>query len=301
MFSDDLKKLVPKGPHIPLEQYTKIGTLFRSMAPMFHAYSSILSNYKFALDLINYEKKRNRKLATFLEKTSRTMCEEKHRLTTLEGYLITPAQRLPRYVLLLTDILRTLDEGTEPYNQISEAGIAMNSVIQACMKEVIAYQLMLDACRIFCHSKYREMCRYIAPHRRLLAQETNSNIFVDDGSDDGKEQCDLFLLTDLLIIQMTSHKFSKAIALRKNDFCPETGFVVSQVEIKILDDKCFAIVCQYEEHEEKKRYTCFFCNSASQMTKISDGLIKCLNIEKSSRRSNSHLRKESPTERCLVM
>jgi hypothetical protein len=265
---------------------------------MFGLYASILSNYKFALDVLNHEKKRNKKLVAFLDRTTNTLIKDKHRLTTLESYLITPAQRLPRYMLLLTDMLRMLNEGTSAYNELSEATKAMNNVIRTSMVEVISYQRMLDACKIFCHGKFREMCRYILPHRRLIAQEVNSNVHVD--MNEGREPCDLFLLTDLLIIQMKNRKCSKVIALRKGDYCPETGFIIKTVEVKIIDDKNFIVACNYEENDAKKMYTCLICDNNEQMERLSGGLSKCLSHEASSRRSNSHLRGRS-SEKCVVM
>jgi hypothetical protein len=294
---EDLKKIIPMGL-MPKERLVDIALLFKITSPMFQVYSSTISNYKFALDVLSVEQKRNRKLSSFLERTTKILIESNHRLTTLDGYLITPAQRLPRYILLLTDMLRSTDEGTEEYKYLKEAIKAMNDSIRTCMIEVIAYQKMLDSVNVICHGKLREMCKYIAPHRRLLGEEVDSGVYIDENN--VLEPCNLYLLTDLLLIQLKNRKSNKAIALRKGDYCPETGFILKNVEVMILNEICFAILCRYIEDGSKILITCFKCTDQEQMEKLSGGLIKCLSNEVSKRRSNSHLRSRN-SERCTVM
>jgi hypothetical protein len=58
----------------------------------------------------------------------------------LMSYLITPVQRVPRYVLLLTDLLRNTPESHPDFNKLSEALEMVKAVGQSINTGVASFQ-----------------------------------------------------------------------------------------------------------------------------------------------------------------
>ena len=86
----------------------ELGKLLLKFIPFFKLYNSYVMGFESAAALANALRKKNKDLAFFLD-----VCElvEKN---TLESFLIMPVQRLPRYILLLTGLLKNTGRNFMP-------------------------------------------------------------------------------------------------------------------------------------------------------------------------------------------
>jgi len=81
----------------------RIGDIFIRMTDYLRCYVEYVNNYQHALDLLNRLRKERPGLHNFLRKQETS---KECRSLPLDGFLITPVQRIPRYELLLRDMLK---------------------------------------------------------------------------------------------------------------------------------------------------------------------------------------------------
>uniref|UniRef100_A0A8D8QLK9 FYVE, RhoGEF and PH domain-containing protein 3 n=1 Tax=Cacopsylla melanoneura TaxID=428564 RepID=A0A8D8QLK9_9HEMI len=94
-----------------------IGTAFINMAPYFKVYSLYAYNYNSVLQILQNISETNKKLSSFIGKQE-TRPEVSSKITAL---LITPIQRVPRYRLLLKEVLNYTTPDHPHYASITKA------------------------------------------------------------------------------------------------------------------------------------------------------------------------------------
>jgi hypothetical protein len=104
------------------EQY--LGNFFLKRMTTFKLYTNYVNGYTAADACMHDMVRKNRKFGDFLDAISDKLVEERSRQTDLASFLIQPIQRLPRYSLLLTDILRNTD-----YNETHSAYLLLESAL----------------------------------------------------------------------------------------------------------------------------------------------------------------------------
>ena len=82
------------------DNFSSLGELLNKYAHSFKLYSNYISGYKKASTCLNEEKKKNKKLSNFLEATKLNLRDQGERITQLDGYLVTPVQRIRKYHLV---------------------------------------------------------------------------------------------------------------------------------------------------------------------------------------------------------
>jgi 6-phosphogluconate dehydrogenase len=82
------------------------------------SYASYANNYEKAMQTIQHLKKTNKKFVKFL-----ALCDKKEvcRHHTIEDFLIIVIQRIPRYVMLLTDLLKNTPSDHEDFDSLTKA------------------------------------------------------------------------------------------------------------------------------------------------------------------------------------
>jgi len=95
--------------------YTKLGDIFKRMTDFLKAYTQYVNNYNSAITTISAIK-HVEKIATFLSK-----CHKDGRCVGLDlgSFLILPIQRIPRYVMLLQDLLQNTVPTHSDYDDLS--------------------------------------------------------------------------------------------------------------------------------------------------------------------------------------
>lgn len=95
---------------------SRIAEVFINMVPYFKIYFIYCNNYNTSIKTLKALKKESPKFLRFLQH------QEKHFFKSdLENYLIKPVQRLPKYVLLMKDLLKNTDPEHCDYDSIGNA------------------------------------------------------------------------------------------------------------------------------------------------------------------------------------
>eukprot|EP00026_Physarum_polycephalum_P001533 Phypoly_transcript_01535.p1 GENE.Phypoly_transcript_01535~~Phypoly_transcript_01535.p1 ORF type:complete len:1058 (+),score=191.57 Phypoly_transcript_01535:98-3271(+) len=95
-----------------------IGDIFIRMTDYMSCYSSYINNYNASLQTINECRKTN---PGFLQFLKRVESDPEVRNQEIESFIITPVQQLPRYVMLLNDLLRNTPIEHPDHGSLSSA------------------------------------------------------------------------------------------------------------------------------------------------------------------------------------
>lgn len=95
-----------------------IGNVFLKFAPFLKIYTFYIINYDLALQEVEKQEKKNRKFTEFLEKAMELPeCQN----LSFSSFLILPIQRIPRYQLLLRDLLDRTPNDHVDYDKIERS------------------------------------------------------------------------------------------------------------------------------------------------------------------------------------
>ncbi|KAL6062833.1 putative Cell division control protein CDC24 [Balamuthia mandrillaris] len=142
---------------------TKLADIFLAQVDSFKVYTSYVNNYDLSIKTL-VECQKRKKVIRFLEGVHR-----EHAVLGLSNYLIMPIQRLPRYVLLLQELLKKTTKQHRDYKNLKKAVKEMKQVTayineQKRMAEV--KQQMLDL-----QSHFAEPLDFFSNDQRLLITE----------------------------------------------------------------------------------------------------------------------------------
>eukprot|EP01122_Echinamoeba_exundans_P015717 TRINITY_DN7601_c0_g1_i1.p1 TRINITY_DN7601_c0_g1~~TRINITY_DN7601_c0_g1_i1.p1 ORF type:complete len:792 (+),score=182.74 TRINITY_DN7601_c0_g1_i1:88-2463(+) len=96
----------------------KFGKPILELAEFMKSYSMYVNNYEQAMQVVQQYKRTNKKFVKFL---AETMKNDRVRSHTIEDYLIVVIQRIPRYVLLLSEIVKLTPQGHEDHADLTKA------------------------------------------------------------------------------------------------------------------------------------------------------------------------------------
>ncbi|KAL0490143.1 gxcJJ [Acrasis kona] len=96
-----------------------IGEKLLMIIPFLKIYQDYFNNYQKVADVIRHEKNNNKKFLEWITKTEK-MCQKDNRLGMM-SYMIQPVQRIPRYNLLLKELLNQTNESHKDYQNIKKA------------------------------------------------------------------------------------------------------------------------------------------------------------------------------------
>lgn len=204
LFSVNLSMIIPINCELQqsLEQkmktwndQTSIGESFIKVAPFFKMYLDYSNNYTAANDLFKKlikEEKFTQKMNGFRE-NARVKLQ-------LEHLLIMPVQRIPRYILLLTELLKYT-----PQDHVDQANL--NKAL-SLMQEV-ANHINNSMKRIDSYDKAANYPELVLPHRHLIWEG-----FIEARYEKSKGEIKFVLFNDLLLhIPKSTPKFNKAHTL----------------------------------------------------------------------------------------
>jgi len=176
----------------------KLGDLFLEMMDWLKVYIQFVNNYNMALQKLDYLNG----MPAFVEWIDKVQHGPKCMSHTIQDYLIMPIQRIPRYVLLLEDLLRNSPEGHIDYEDLKNALAKMKEVaitINEKKGEVENFAILVNIYNRL-EPKIETLCE---PHRR----------FIREGKlkEDGKEFCFL-LFNDMILKTKENGKKLKMIS-----------------------------------------------------------------------------------------
>ena len=104
---------------------TKIGDIFLRFIPFLKVYSEYCSNFRHTTEIVP-TLRHPHKFAGFYALVQRR--NERYKNSSIADLLITPVQRLPRYELLLRDLIKHTDKNHCDYQDLTKALEQINSV-----------------------------------------------------------------------------------------------------------------------------------------------------------------------------
>lgn len=169
-----------------------IGEAFLQLAPYLKLYSTYANNFEKAIDLLQEWTHKTSAFVKFLRDTER---KEQCRSLTLHSLLITPIQRVPRYKLLLKQLLDHTPKNHQDYEKLKDALHNISEVTQGIneyIREHENFQKMLD----IQNSLGGRAPKLIVPGRKFIKEGPLMKV-TKNGS--GSHERMFFLFSDILI------------------------------------------------------------------------------------------------------
>jgi len=224
-FLRELNILFEDLPDLEANMEAKLGDLFLRRAATFKLYSNYVNNYDLAEMTMHECLRKYKPFAQFLEEVSDRLLEEGLRQTDLASHLILPIQRLPRYSLLLADLIKhsDADATSSGYAFIQNALLEINRITSVVNenKRIEEFRERANEIGKKLGIKWLERSKTTTWKRseEKLPLYTYEK-FRPTATRSKKMECSLHLLNDTVIIQRTD------------------GIVKKIHEIPLADSKC---------------------------------------------------------------
>ncbi|KAJ3306219.1 hypothetical protein HDV03_000139 [Kappamyces sp. JEL0829] len=225
-----------------------VGDIFLSLAPFLRVYTLFLTNFNGAIKLVTLLTARNPRFAAFLQEVN-AMPGARGGLN-LQTFLLTPVQRIPRYELLLKELIKHTPTDHPDYENLLNglemiAGVAMfnNETMRdhQMMLEILTIQKSLVGLRI----------DLIVPGRRLVKRGSVQKI-----SRRAHQTRELILFSDMLVIASPTimedqFRFHRSILIDNfnAESIPDSDDVKNIFQI-VNREKSFAVYTETPEEKE---------------------------------------------------
>ncbi|KYQ91676.1 pleckstrin (PH) domain-containing protein [Tieghemostelium lacteum] len=231
--------------------YSCLGKHFSIMINFLRAYTDYVKNFDFVLQRIAQCSKDN-KFSLFIAQAEEK-CQPRARL---ESMLITPVQRIPRYVLLLQDLLKHTEESHPDFKDISESLEKMKNVAMQINDTKRQSDNSLKVVEVQ-NKLVGKFSNIVTAERRYVYEGC---LFVGDTNAKSKKIY-LFLFNDILIFAKPSSSAklfnkTKFKFLKCEDLFPSP--LLTDIPNNPIMQHCFEIVVQsvemrfFAENQESK-------------------------------------------------
>ncbi|KAG2392137.1 hypothetical protein C9374_012389 [Naegleria lovaniensis] len=188
--------------------YSSLGELLNTYAHTFKLYANYISGYKKASAALSEEKKKNKQLSKFLDGMKLLLKEQGERITQLESFLVTPVQRIPRYRLLLEDLLKNTPEDDLTKPKLKEA----LELIKSIALYVNEAEMKVENIQVTSHMVHKlKLKGFIKPSRYLFdywAEENNNTIQCRSKSSPSRvHNCEVYVFSDILVFHKNFDSF----------------------------------------------------------------------------------------------
>jgi hypothetical protein len=161
-----------------------LGEKFLIVIPFLKTYTDYFNKYEKVSTIIRNAKQENKKFAEWLIKTEKK-CRIENKLN-LGSYMVMPCQRIPRYNLLLSQLLRNTDDLHKDYNNIKKAldgTVSLSDFLNKKIKEIKSDHMKERLMSILQFEHDSERDDLIKPHRKyvhegILEVVESSNRFI---------------------------------------------------------------------------------------------------------------------------
>ncbi|EKE42275.1 hypothetical protein ENUP19_0041G0045 [Entamoeba nuttalli] len=237
-----------------------VGELFLKFSPFFIVYRNFLINHNKAFTLLT-KLEEDTKLERYLE-SCQTQVNNNQNLD-LRDYLIMPVQRLPRYSLLLTDLLKHTPTNHCDYQNITKALEAMKEVTSKVNESISTNQQQQKLIDLRSKLAQRNDFEVIEPHRILLSEET-----VIQFTHNGRSRRGLILFNDCILLTKKEEKLMKIRFIIELGKCS----IVEPNKEKSLQVYSNVKSCEieFESYEQKERWKSISKDAITRMKKTSD-------------------------------
>lgn len=269
-------------------QVTNLANLFLHYAPAFKLYVGFISKYGKSIEALNKETEKNKKFANFMEETRITLMNSNTN-SMVHDYLITMIQRIPRYRLLLEDLLRNTEDDHECKESLKAAVKFISETAKFCNEKDREIELQMQTFRL--QKKLSLKSNFKNPSRIIVEQYTH-----DDPKSLGKIQyvklkkkeqiaCDFYLFNDSIVFEKKKYNILKKKGeihfIRENMMTPYG--TVTDVQVRIVDNifenRAFKVITTYKASNNKVdvKEVNFLCETAETCSHLIESIenLKC--------------------------
>lgn len=167
-----------------------IGHLFKRRSPTFKLYTNYINNYEQSLHVIEEQTERNKAFRSFRNSVSQHLIQTNSRNTDLSSFMILPVQRIPRYQLLLRDLIKSTPIDHPEYTALIEAHDSIVDIASYCNSKKAEALNIFKVVEIAEELKIKGL---VQPGRRIVKQGELRR-------DKSKKTTKMYLFNDLLVI-----------------------------------------------------------------------------------------------------
>lgn len=217
-------------------------------------YSLYVNNFSNASELLEKQQRKNARFKEFL-----AQCKQDPRVLSkgVIDFLIMPVQRIPRYSLLLADLLRHTDEEHPDWKSLSDALARINEVALFINENKATQDDFVLISEI--QAKLVETPWNLTLGKRKLIRKEDVELITYSEGQPEAEPCQLFFFSDCVFCAVKSRK--KNLAVRKWMWLQEAMPVDASLSIvPDVSDACikvswvvFCFVIAIHAHEDYSR------------------------------------------------
>ncbi|XP_032792326.2 FYVE, RhoGEF and PH domain-containing protein 3 isoform X1 [Daphnia magna] len=163
--------------HDELQKSENVGSAFLKIAPYLKLYSTYAHDYELATRSLQALRKSNKAFEAFVSQQERLP----HISRKLEALLIVPIQRVPRYRLLLTELIAHTDQTEEEYTILNAALKQVEAVAHHINEQIREQENVQRMIRIQ-RSLAQGNPKIITPGRRLIKEGSLRKVSADSES-----------------------------------------------------------------------------------------------------------------------
>lgn len=186
-------------------------------ADMLKVYAHYLANYTNALTQLSELIRNSKRFRMFLDKIQTKLnC-------TLDSFLIMPVQRIPRYELLLREMMKNTPTDHKEYGELSTAYTKIKNIACFVNKETNTLDSMHELLNI--QSKIGGAVDLVQPHRKLVKRAMVTNYRIHRRTRKKAtvlQSRQLFLFSDMLLYTKDNYKYKGHLYLSKTKVEPCT-------------------------------------------------------------------------------
>jgi len=226
----------------------QIGKLFKEITPYMKAYSTYINNYDNAFEAVEKYEKGLPKFADFLEKV---YAKKEVNRFKIDSFLILPVQRIPRYKLLLVDLLKSTPDDHQEKKEIEkvlEEIIKIAAYVNEGKRKNENSKVLLDLARKF-RDKYGS--QLVQAHRQYVRED-----FLELSNPEKKLfniEFKAYCFTDILILIPSGKSSKKAqvffLFFAYTDFKSSAGLEIRLESFNEASRRTFML---FFDTEEKK-------------------------------------------------
>jgi FYVE/RhoGEF/PH domain-containing protein 5/6 len=201
----------------------QLGDIFVKMTPYFKMYAEYLRNYDQSQALLLRLQAKHKDFKVFTE-AQRAKHKEHMQLRDL---LIMPVQRIPRYRLLLEELIKQTPPSNMDYQNIKEALQAIVEVADEVNKDIEEHERMNKIVAIE-NRLSNPPDNLVAPHRKFIREASFTRI-----EKHRKKEVAFFLFNDILVFAQLGNSFASAFKLGSKKL--KVKIVCSLHAVSVLD------------------------------------------------------------------
>uniref|UniRef100_A0A7S1VQ07 Uncharacterized protein n=1 Tax=Sexangularia sp. CB-2014 TaxID=1486929 RepID=A0A7S1VQ07_9EUKA len=211
---------------------TRLGGLFLELCPLLvPVYSPYVNNYTESIKLLD-RLAENKQFAVWV----RALLDKQREQNALSSFLITPVQRIPRYILLLADLAKHTPGAHSDYDDLSDAIEGLRRAAAAVNDSKRVQEDQLEVKQLM--NKITDLGEDIAEMGRSLVREGRL-IPLEEGKVKSSDYY-VFLFSDMMLVtkrkgKLFKHKFKVPLVSAQVLSLPDAGGLKNQLRVASLE------------------------------------------------------------------